>query len=262
MVKKIRELFGHKRLIFDLVLKDLKVKYRRALGGFAWTFINPMAMTVIFYVLFKLIFKIDIKNYPLFLLCGLFPWAFLQTSLSESNTSVIANANLIKKAYFPREVLPLSVILTHLVNFIASLIILFITALFFKVSLIRIILWLPFILAVQLLLIMGLSLITSSLNACYRDTQFVVNLILLVWFYATPIIYPVQMAKKALPSYILKVYMLNPMVGIITAYRDLFLYSVAPDPLVLGASFTISLVVFISGLFIFNHFEKILVDIL
>lgn len=262
ILKKFIELFAYRELILNLAIKELKVRYRYATGGIGWIVIYPIAMSAIFYAVFKFIFKIGIENYTFFLLCGLFPWAFLQVSLGEASASIIANANLIKKARFPREAVPFSIIAMHLIAFVAPLAILFITALFFKISATRIILWLPLILFIQLLLTTGLSLILSSLNACYRDIQFAYSLILMIWFYATPIVYSVEMAKDIFSRDISGIYVLNPMAGIVTAYRDIFLYSRNPDLLLLSISFIISAMLFISGLFIFGYLEKRFIDII
>ncbi|MBA7696634.1 hypothetical protein ES703_105284 [subsurface metagenome] len=125
MIKKIKELYRRRELIFSLAAKDLKARYKNAVIGFGWTLLSPLAMMVIFVLVFRLIFRIRIENYPVFLLSGLFPWTFFTASVSEATTSIVSNANLIKKTYFPREVIPISVILAKLVNFLLSLIILF-----------------------------------------------------------------------------------------------------------------------------------------
>lgn len=262
MISQIKEIFQWRQLIFSLALKDLKVKYRRATGGFGWMLVMPLVQAAIFIFIFKFLFKVKIENYPLFLLSGLFPWSFLRSSLDGAANSILSNTNLIKKTYFPKEILPISNIITNLVNFLFSLIIIFIFSLFYKISLFSVILWLPLVIFNQIILIFGISLFLAGLNTMYRETRFIMDIILLVWFYATPIVYSLEMVSSHLPQSLFFLYILNPMTGIICSYQNIFFYGSIPDIKLLCLS-TLSAVLFlILGFISFRHYEKIFVDIL
>ncbi|MCK4647963.1 ABC transporter permease [bacterium] len=261
MIKKIKELYRRRELIFSLAAKDLKARYKNAVIGFGWTLLNPLVLMVTFYVIFGLIFPITrVENYPLFLLCGLFPWTFFTASLSEATTSIVANANLIRKTYFPREVIPISISLANLVNFLLSLVILFAFILIFRIKLSLAILWLPLIILIQLIFTIGLSLIVSSLHVCYRDVRYLMDILLRVWFFATPIIYSLSHVKNRLPSKIFPLYLLNPMTGITIAYHNIFLYRQGPDPLALILAAAVSVLTLIMGFFTFRKYERIFAD--
>lgn len=262
MIQKIKEIFKWRHLLFNLALKDLKTKYRRATGGFGWMLVMPLAQMAVFSFIFKFLFKIKIENYSLFLLSGLFAWSFLRSCLDGGSNSIINNANLIKKTYFPREILPISNIITNLIIFLFSLLILFIFSLFSKISLFPAILWLPLIIFAQIILTIGLTLFLASLNTVYRETQFIMDTILLVWFYATPIVYSLGMAKNTLTSNLFFLYQLNPMVGIINAYQKIFFYGDFPRMKLLLLSLFIATIFLVLGLISFRHYEKIFVDII
>lgn len=260
MFFKLKELFRWRQLLFTLAVKDLKVKYRRATGGFGWMLVTPLIQMAIFVFIFGFLFKIRMKNYPLFVLSGLFPWSFLKSSLDGAVNSIFNNANLIKKTYFPREILPISNIITNLISFFFSLVTLFILSLFFKISLFPASFWFPLVIFIQIILIVGICLFLTGLNSVYRETRFIMDVILLVWFYATPIVYPLGMAKNILPQGLLFFYTLNPMVGIISAYQNIFIYGNIPDLKLLFLSFFMAIVFFILGFASFRRYEKIFVD--
>jgi len=261
MIRKIKELYKCRELIFSLAAKDLKARYKNAVIGFGWTLLNPLALMITFYVIFGLIFPITrVEKYPLFLLCGLLPWTFFTVSLSEATTSIVSNANLIRKTYFPREVIPISVTLAKLINFLLSLIILFVFILIFKIRLSFAILWLPLIILIQLVFTIGLSLIVSSLHVCYRDVRYLMDILLRVWFFATPIIYSLSHVKNRLPSKIFPLYLLNPMTGITLAYHNILLYGQGPHLLALTIAAVVSVITLILGFFIFRKYERIFAD--
>lgn len=242
-------------MIWGLVIKDLKVKYRQASGGFGWMLINPLVQMCLFTFIFEFIFKVGIKNYPLFLLSGLFPWAYMVTVINDASMSIIYNSSLIKKTHFPRQVLPLSIVLTQSVSFLFPLIVLFVFSFINNPKIIVNLAWLPLIILTQVALLSGLALIVSCLNVRYRDTNFIINILLMVWFYATPIVYPIEMANKLLSGWQVKLYQANPMTGIITVYQDMFFYGRPPDFLPIIGLFFISLFILVSGIIIFKKHE-------
>jgi ABC-2 type transport system permease protein len=262
MISKLKEILEWRELLFNLALRDLKAKYRQATGGFGWMLVRPLVQMLIFFFIFGVVFKVKIEKYPLFLLSGLFSWSFLHSSLDGAANSIIINANLVKKSYFPHEILPISVILGNLANFLFSLVILSLFSLFLKVKLSGAVIWLPLVILTQIILTMGISFLVSSLNACFREVQFIMETLILVWFYATPIVYSLDMAKTALPANFVKFYLINPLTGIISSYQNIFVYGLSPNLGLLLNSFYASLVYLVLGFFIFCHYEGIFVDII
>ena len=221
-----REVWAYRDLLVNLVRRDLAVRYKRSALGFLWSFLNPLLMMLVFAIVFMVVKPLSVRSYPLFVLCGLLPWNFLAGSLSGAVRSITSNANLIDKVYFPRELLPLSVVLANLVNFLLSLLIFLPLALVLGARFSAWTLALPVIVGVQLLLVLGLALLLSALNVFYRDTELVLDVALTAWFFLTPIFYELEL----LPNRLLGidvwrfVYTLNPMATLVTDYRYILLY--------------------------------------
>jgi ABC-2 type transport system permease protein len=188
-----REIWKYRDLLLNLVARDLAVRYRRSALGFFWSFLNPLLMMVVFSIVFQVVRPLSVRNYALFVLTGLLAWNFLAGSLGGAVRSITGNANLIDKVYFPREVLPLSVVLSNLVNFLLSLVV------FIPLSLLLGAQWsawtlaLPLIVGVQLILVTGLALLLAALNVFYRDTELVLDVALTGWFFLTPIFYELEL---------------------------------------------------------------------
>ncbi|MAG36984.1 MAG: ABC transporter [Dehalococcoidia bacterium] len=232
-VSVLRETWAYRDLLRNLVVRDLKVRYKRSVLGFAWSFLNPLFMVLIFTVVFTVIAKAqNVPNYPLFALCGLLAWNFLAGSISGAARSIVGNAHLIDKVYFPRELLPISVVLSNLINFVLSLVVFFALLLLFRVPLSWWIVTLPVLIAVQFVLVVGLALIVAALNVFYRDVEHVLDVGLLAWFFLTPIFWELELLpnKITLPwsdfgiDVWLLEYRLNPMASLVTDYRYVLLY--------------------------------------
>ncbi|MBI3970054.1 MAG: ABC transporter permease [Chloroflexi bacterium] len=222
----LRELWAYRDLLLNLVRRDLSVRYKRSALGFLWSFLNPLLMMLVFTIVFMVVKPQSVRSYPLFVLAGLLPWNYMAGSLSGAVRSITSNANLIDKVYFPREVLPLSVVLANLVNFLLSLAVFLPIAALLGADLSVWTLALPLIVVVQLLLVAGLALLLSALNVAYRDTELVLDVALTAWFFLTPIFYELEL----LPNRVLGidvwrfVYTLNPMATLVTDYRYITLY--------------------------------------
>jgi lipopolysaccharide transport system permease protein len=247
----IKNMLEYKELIKNLVVRDLKVRYKRSILGIFWALLEPLLLMILFSVVFSILLRIRIDNYPVFLLCGILPWTFFSTSLSYSAGSIAGNATLIKKIYFPREIIPLTAIISRLANFLISLCLLLIFLLAFKIKLTCYLVYLPLILGVQLIFVLGLSLFFSSLNTFYHDVGFIMQFILFGWFYLTPIFYPLTMVPKEY----LSLYMLNPMATIVHSYRNIFFYGLPPDFYYLSIAFVISIFCFLVGIYVFRRLE-------
>lgn len=222
MIRRFVRICKDREIIYNLVVKELKVRYRGSYLGFLYALLNPLVSTVVFAVVFTFIIRIKMEHYGLYLLTGFMPWIFFQQSLSESATSIIRNANLIKKVMFPREIFPMSSILACLVNFGLGICVMLPFLAGYGHFSAR---WayLPLILLVHLAFTLGLGLFLASTNVMFRDIGNLVEIVIFVWFYANPIIYPLRMLQTKVYEIgrpeLLTVYLLNPMASIMVLYR-------------------------------------------
>lgn len=229
MLTRLIELWQYRELIRNLVVRDLKVRYKNSLLGVAWSWLNPLLMMIVFTVVFNVLTgQVDgLPHYPIYILSGILPWNFFSASVIGSTNSIVNNGYLIKKVYFPREVLPISVVLSNMVNFLIALPVFFALALLSGVGLSVWVALLPVVLLTQVMFTVGVGLILSTLNVFYRDTQIIMEVIMLAWFFMTPVFWDVQLlpAGKVILGINWPIqrlfYILNPMASIINAYRDI-----------------------------------------
>jgi ABC-2 type transport system permease protein len=252
MVKRIKGIWEFKYLIYNLVLRDLKVKYKGSTLGFLWSLLNPLLMIVVYTVAFKYVLKIKVPNFPIFLFSALLPWNFLSAALSMGVTSITENSNLVKKVYFPREVLPLSITLVNLFHFCLSFLVLIPALLFFKIVPGFSFLFLVVIVFFQTLFVLGLTLMASALNVYYKDVKHFLEVMLNLWFWLTPIIWPLDLVPEKLQDYVY----LNPFTAFVQAYRDIILYNRFPKPLILTILVVTGILVFLLGALIFQKKQR------
>ncbi len=208
-------------LIRELALKDLKIRYSRPALGFLWAFLSPFLMVGIFYFIFGIILKAKTENVPfvLYLMSGVFPWIFFQEAITRSVTSLMDNKNLIRESRFPHYLVPVSIGITSLVNFIPSLLILIMTSFFVLKGLTIAIFLLPFVIMIHFFIIAGLSIIFSILYVRWRDLKYFLDSVLLLLFYLTPACYSLSVARGSFSGTLFKMYLYNPLVGILELYR-------------------------------------------
>lgn len=229
-MSSVAELAESRELFWNLTLRELRGKYKRSLLGWTWSLLNPLATMVIFTVVFRFFLKVEVAPgepsgldvFALFLLCGLLPWNFLSNGMSGSMGALIGNSNLIKKVFFPREILVVSNIASWVVSFLLEMAVLAIVLL---VAGNFVVPWLVPALAlvvVQTVFVVGIGLLLSVLNVYFRDVQHLIGIMLQIWFYATPIVYPISVVRDALDDSpgLFTLYKLNPMVRFVEAYRD------------------------------------------
>jgi lipopolysaccharide transport system permease protein len=263
MLKAFGELVRYRYLLRQLVIVSLKVRYKNSVLGFLWTFLNPLFMMLVFTVLFTIMLpQAAVPNFPLFVLVALLPWQFFSNSVMMSTSSVLANAHLIKKVYFPREVLPLSTVLANLVNFALALVVLFGMMVVLKAPFTIWIVLLPLIIAVQLVFTLGWAFFLSTATIFYRDVPMIMDVLMLAWFFLTPIFYPMSILpqSKEIFGIVLNVqrlaYILNPMASLIASYR-VILYSGAPPAWDFLLRTTVTAIAFLSaGYLFFSHFKR------
>jgi lipopolysaccharide transport system permease protein len=236
MIHHLRELLSFRDLVVNLVARELKVRYKRSVLGFLWTLLNPLGMMLVFTFVFTVLMPNNqIPNYPLFLLCGLLPWNFFSVGVMASINSVVGNGDLVKKVYFPREALPLSTVLANLVNFLLALLVLFVVMAVLKSRLSPWIWLLPLVILIQACFILGIAFVLSTVNVFYRDTLMIMDVIMLAWFFLTPVIYPVAILpnRYEVLGHTINVqrwlYILNPMASLVAAYRDLLYWGYRTD---------------------------------
>lgn len=251
-MNRLKEIYKFKNLVYNLVSRDLKVKYKGSILGFFWSLLNPLIMLIVYTIAFKYIIRIRVENFPVFFLCAFLPWTFLSLSLSMAVSSIKDNANLVKKIYFPREILPLSIVLSNLVQFLLTFIILIPALLLFKIKLGLPLLFLPLIIIFQLAFTSGLSFIFSSLNVFYSDVRHLLEILLQIWFWLTPIIYPVSLVPERFQA----LYRLNPMVLFVESYRKSLLDNKGLALTDLGSLFAISLIFLVIGHLVFLSYNR------
>lgn len=221
---KVRELIKYRYLLYNLIIRDLKVRYKNSLLGVLWSLLNPLLMMLVFTLVFTAMWPADIPQYPVFVLVGLLPWNFFTGALMGGTVSISGNGALIKKVYFPREMLPLSAVLSGLVNFLIAFLVLLAFLFAYDLGLSRHALWVPVILATQVIFTAGLVLFLSALHVFYRDVVMMLDAVILAWFFLTPILYPLEwLNERGLilgqiePAVVMR--WLNPMASIVDAYR-------------------------------------------
>jgi lipopolysaccharide transport system permease protein len=239
--------------------RTLRGRYQQSALGWLWALIQPVAQVAVFTLIFTRFVPIDTGDIPyvIFSYVAIIPWTFLASSLTDMANSIVYNMGLVTKIYFPREVLPIASMLARFMDFGVSSILLLILILFYHIPIVfKSWLILPVILIIQILLILGVGLASAAANVYYRDVQSLLTLGLQVWFYASPIIYPATMVPENLRPF----YFLNPMAGIIEAYREVLLYGRMPGAYLISSAI-ISMAIFITGYWFFKRVEFSFADI-
>jgi lipopolysaccharide transport system permease protein len=249
---------SYKYLLSQLTQREIKARYKQSFVGYAWVVLNPLAQLIVYSFVFSIVFRFPTNNVPyiIFLYAALLPWTLLQSSITAATQSLVDNSSLLKKVNFPREVIPYASVFSKVVDFVFSAMIFFLLCAIMKVPLSPgIVFFLP-LFAIQLLLTTGISLILSACNLFYRDIQYLTNLLLMLWMYMTPIVYPLSLV----PNQYIWLYKLNPMVGIIEGYRSaIFGYPFETSIILWAAS--VSIIIFLVGFAFFKKSEKMFADI-
>ncbi len=247
-----RNLYNYRELIKTSVKKDIGGKYKHSFLGVLWSFINPLLQIAVYAIIFPLIMKNNIENYTVFMVCGLIPWTYFSTVLNRASFVMIENGNIIKKVYFPREILPLSLVTSETVNFLISSLLILAFVLINGMGISIYALAFPIVLLAQYIMLLGLALIFSSVTVYFRDLQHFIGVILQLFFYATPIVYSLEV----IPEQFRWILLLNPMTYIIDGYRDIFYNKEMPEISMLGIIIAIGIAVTIIGYLIFNKLQK------
>jgi lipopolysaccharide transport system permease protein len=241
LASHMRELWDYRDLLYNLVVRNLKLRYKNSVLGILWSLLNPLLMMLVFTFVFKVLAgRSELPAYPAFILSGVLAWNLFSSSVTAATGSIVENAHLIKKVYFPREVLPMSVVLSNLVNYLLALPVYFLLATALGQTPTMWVLLLPGVILVQLFFTLGISFILATVNVFYRDTQIVMEVVLLAWFFMSPVFYSISQVAPggvridslglALSSFDVQRWMriLNPMASIIATYRDVLYWGAQP----------------------------------
>jgi len=247
-----KKIYDYRELLKNNVKKEIRGRYKKSLLGVVWTFLNPLLQLAVYAFIFPLILKTTQPYYVIFVCVGLIPWTFFTATVSQSTWAVIGNANIVKKVYFPREILPISIVTSNMVNFLISTIIIIVFCLVYGLGITKYIIFYPIVLIIQYILQLGFSLILSAITVYFRDLEHFVQIALMLLFYATPIVY----AGDTIPEAFSFIINYNPMAHIINAYRDIFYNQTRPDFHSLAIVTGVALALVIIGYFLFKKLQK------
>ena len=252
-MNKLKEIYEYRLMVYSLVKRDLRGKYKGSVLGFMWTFVNPLLQLLVYNMVFSIIMRAGVEKFYLYLFVGLIPWLFFSAAITGGSTCIIAQKDLIKKIRFPREIIPISYVTSQFVNMLLSFIVVIIVSVVSGVKLtVGGILCLPVIMLVEYMMALGIALISSSLTVYFRDLEHILAIVAMAWLYATPICYPETMV----PEKYLSLYRLNPVTPVVNAYRDVLYYGKTPDLTTLLLAAGIGLITIILGVLIFGKLQR------
>lgn len=252
-MKVVNELYTYREMVFSLVRRDLKGRYKGSALGFLWTFINPLLQLGVYTLVFSVIMKNGITDYYLFLFVALIPWIFFSTCVSGGASCIMAQKEMVKKIYFPRQVLPLAFVTSQFVNMLLSFLVI-IPILFISgkgVNALALV-FLPLIMVIEYVLALGMAMLASAITVYLRDTEYVLGIITMAWQFLSPVIYSIDQVPKE----IMPLFLLNPMTSILTAYRDILYYKQIPQISTLLNAVLLGVGLLIFSLIIFDRLSR------
>ena len=256
----LRELWEYRELLYFLIWRDVKVRYKQTALGAAWAIIQPVFMMVVFSLFFGRLAKVpsDGIPYPVFTFCALIPWQLFANALTESSNSLVGNQNLITKVYFPRLVVPLSAVLSGVVDFAIAFVLLLVMMVYFGIVPTWAVVTLPVFILLEILTALGVGLWLSALNVQFRDVRYTISFLVQVWLFLTPVAYP----SSIIPERWRVFYGLNPMTGVVEGFRWALLGKAAPSLSMLLVSILMVLAILIGGLYYFRRMEQTFADLI
>ena len=246
------EVIAYSELLSNLIARDLKTKYRGSYLGMFWSLLNPLLLMVVYTLVFSVIVRVNIHPYAVFLLAGLVPWNAFAMSLTSATNSVVDNAGIVRKIYFPLQILPLSAVLANSVNFAISIGLLAVLTVIFQVSFAPSMLLLPLLILLQMLFTYGLGSILGAAQVYFRDVQYFLGILLTAWFFLTPVVYSLDLVPHRLRLFL----SINPMAWDITAFQDIWFYGRLPRwPYLLGFA-AVSLLTLVVGILVCGRLSR------
>jgi lipopolysaccharide transport system permease protein len=259
-VPKLRELWDYRELLYFLVWRDIKVRYKQTVLGAAWAILQPFLTMVIFSLIFGRLANIpsDGLPYPIFSYAALVPWSFFATALTQASGSLVMSANMVKKIYFPRLTLPVSTVLAGVVDFVLAFVVLMGMMFFYGLTPTINVVWLPLFLLLALVTSLGVSLWLSAMNVQFRDVRYTIPFLTQAWLFLTPIAYPSNLLSEPWRT----LYGLNPMAGVVEGFRWALLGTDTPPGAMTIISAVAALLILVSGAFYFRRMEQSFADVL
>lgn len=260
MRQYLRDLWQHRDLTWSFALRDIKARYKQTALGAAWAVLQPFSLMVVFTLVFSRFARVssDGVPYPIFSYTGLIFWSFFSMTVSQGTVAIVANASLVRKIYFPRETLLISVIISAAIDLAIAALIFAGMLVYYRIALTWTVLWVPVLFGVQTLFALGVICISSALQAYYRDVGHALPLGLQIWMFGSPVAYPLS----AVPESLLPFYMLNPMAPVIDGYRRAILHGQAPDLAALSTAASVTLVLIVLGYSLFKRAERTFADVI
>jgi ABC-2 type transport system permease protein len=253
MVAATHRIFLHRDLLTLLLQKELKIKYKGTALGMLWSLLNPLLMMVVYTIVFSTILRFSVPRYPIFLLSGLLPWTAFAGTLTTATVSIVRNGHLVRKIAFPHELLPLSAVLAALANLLPSFAVLLVFAFAFQQPLGLPLLALPLLIAIQFVFSAGLVLLLSAVTVYFRDVEYLVGIGVTVWFFATPVLYPLSFFDGRSFRQVL---LLNPMTWLIDSYQRIWHANAWPDGGYLLLATTVALATLALGAITFARLQR------
>ena len=247
-----KNLYNYREFLKTSIKKEFRGKYKKSFLGVLWSFLNPLFQLLIYALVFPFILKNNVENYTVFLIVALFPWNFFNLSIIQSAACIVTNGGIIKKVYFPREILPIATSTSNLINFLISSILVFLALFISGIGLTKAVVVLPLIILIQYILQLGLSIILSAITVYVRDVEYLINVLMMLAFYLSPIVYSADM----IPSKYLPLFKLNPMFHIIKYYRDILYYGKIPEMGSVLLLLLVCIIILVVGYLIFRKLEK------
>ena len=253
MWKELKEIYAYREMIFSLVRKDLRGRYKGSVLGFLWTFINPLLQLCVYTLVFSVIMKSGIEQYYLFLFVALIPWMFFASSLQGGSACILAQKDMVKKIYFPREVMPIAYVTSAFVNMLFCFIVIFAVLIVSGrgINLIALIA-LPVVMVVEYILCLGIALLASALTVYFRDLEYILGIVAMSWQYMTPVMYE----SNRVPEQYMFIWNLNPMTPVIEAYRAILFEGRFPELSTLLWAFALGITIMIIGAVVFSKLQK------
>lgn len=256
-MKTFKEIYAYREMIFSLVRRDLKGRYKGSVLGFLWTFINPLLQLMVYTFVFSTVMRSGIEDYYLFLFVALVPWLFFSTSLTGGASSILAQKEMVKKIYFPREILPIAYTTSQFVNMLLSFIVIFIILLISGKGLnTEALLYLPIIMFIEYILSLGVAMLSSAVTVYFKDFEYILGILAMAWQFLSPVMYAVDMV----PEEVMPIFKMNPMTPILIAYRDILYYKKSPDLSTLIQAIIFGVILLIVGWLIFGKLKRHFVE--
>lgn len=252
MINNLIEIFQYRDMINSLTRRELRGKYAKSVLGFLWSFMSPMLQIIVYALVFTFIFPSNIPNYYIYLMTGMLPWTFFSDSFLTGTGAIVGNSEMIKKIYFPRETLVIGEVNAKLINMLLSFIVMFLFILVSGVGFGVQLVLLPLIVLEQYMLTLGLSLIISSITVYLRDMEYVSQVIIMAWMWATPIFYDINSVSVQFRKYLY----INPLCYNIICYRDILFYHIWPNMQELFVPLVEGIVSLLIGVYTFKHLKK------